>query len=107
MGLDEYQVRRWIGWYRHITLALLAMPSSRQPGTTPLAAMIKGAILPGKLIPLTVPEVRRLLCRLLWLPRGNPALTIQWSGWRRRHQAQAKQCHYKKRSLRLSPQARL
>ena len=24
VGLDEYQVRRWVGWYRHITLALLA-----------------------------------------------------------------------------------
>ena len=23
-GLDEYEVRRWDGWYRHITLALLA-----------------------------------------------------------------------------------
>ena len=23
VGLDEYQVRRWVGWYRHITLALL------------------------------------------------------------------------------------
>lgn len=23
VGLDEYQVRRWAGWYRHITLALL------------------------------------------------------------------------------------
>jgi SRSO17 transposase len=24
VGLDQYQVRRWPGWYRHITLALLA-----------------------------------------------------------------------------------
>ena len=24
VGLDEYEVRRWIGWYRHITLAMLA-----------------------------------------------------------------------------------
>jgi SRSO17 transposase len=24
VGLDEYEVRRWAGWYRHITLALLA-----------------------------------------------------------------------------------
>ena len=24
MGLDEYQVRLWVGWYRHITLAMLA-----------------------------------------------------------------------------------
>ena len=23
VGLDEYEVRRWVGWYRHITLALL------------------------------------------------------------------------------------
>jgi SRSO17 transposase len=24
VGLDEYEVRKWPGWYRHITLALLA-----------------------------------------------------------------------------------
>ena len=24
VGLDEYEVRRWVGWYRHITLVLLA-----------------------------------------------------------------------------------
>ena len=24
VGLDEYQVRRWVGWHRHITLTLLA-----------------------------------------------------------------------------------
>ena len=24
VGLDQYQVRRWDGWYRHITLAMLA-----------------------------------------------------------------------------------
>jgi SRSO17 transposase len=24
VGLDEYEVRRWEGWYRHITLSLLA-----------------------------------------------------------------------------------
>jgi SRSO17 transposase len=23
-GLDQYEVRTWTGWYRHITLALLA-----------------------------------------------------------------------------------
>ena len=23
-GLDQYEVRRWDGWYRHITLAMLA-----------------------------------------------------------------------------------
>jgi SRSO17 transposase len=24
VGLDHYEVRQWIAWYRHITLALLA-----------------------------------------------------------------------------------
>ena len=24
VGLDQYEVRRWDGWYRHITLAMLA-----------------------------------------------------------------------------------
>jgi SRSO17 transposase len=26
VGLDQYQVRRWVGWYRHITLGI-ASPS--------------------------------------------------------------------------------
>jgi len=25
VGLDEYQVRSWHGWYRHITLSMLAL----------------------------------------------------------------------------------
>lgn len=25
VGLDEYEVRTWVGWYRHITLALFAL----------------------------------------------------------------------------------
>lgn len=25
VGLDEYEVRSWHGWYRHVTLSMLAM----------------------------------------------------------------------------------
>lgn len=25
MGLDEYEVRTWQGWYRHVTLSMLAL----------------------------------------------------------------------------------
>ena len=25
VGLDEYEVRHWPGWYRHITLSMLAL----------------------------------------------------------------------------------
>ena len=52
---------------------------------------------------MTVPEVRRLLNRLVWAESPPPAFTLHWSRWRRRHQARARQCHYKRRlsNLRL------
>jgi SRSO17 transposase len=41
VGLDHYQVRRWPGWYRHITLALLAhafLAVTRAQATSPKRA---------------------------------------------------------------------
>ena len=40
-----------------------------------------------QLIPLTVPEVRRLLYRLVWKPNPSEDLVLGWSRWRRRRQA--------------------
>ena len=40
VGLDQYEVRRWPAWYRHITLALLAhayLEVTRAHATTDLA----------------------------------------------------------------------
>ena len=54
------------------------------------------------LIPLTVPEVRRLLCRLIWQPMPLNKSVLAWSRWRRRHQARARHCHYKRRLRHLS-----
>jgi len=45
---------------------------------------------------LTVAEIRRLLWRLVWLVVPAAAFVLGWSRWRRRHQALAKACHYKK-----------
>jgi hypothetical protein len=42
-----------------------------------------------ELVPLTVPEVRRLLWRLVWARPPDPAQVIAWSLWRRRHQQRA------------------
>jgi hypothetical protein len=47
---------------------------------------------------LTVAEIRRLLCRLVFRrqpPRWEEV--ISWSSWRRRHQSVAKRCHYQRR----------
>ena len=49
------------------------------------------------LIALTVPEARRLLVRLLWSRLPAPAEVLDWSEWRRAHQAYARRCHYRKR----------
>ena len=46
---------------------------------------------------MTLPEVRRLLARLLWGRSPERRQVIAWSVWRRRHQLRAMRCHYKKR----------
>ena len=65
VGLDQYEVRTWDAWHRFVTLCLLAhaylvvmrLAAQREERGR------KGGADPG-LIPLTVPEVRRLLLAL-------------------------------------------
>jgi hypothetical protein len=54
-------------------------------------------------VELTVSEVRRLLCRLV-VDRRPPRWeeVLSWSVWRRRHQAVARRCHYKRRGVLLA-----
>jgi hypothetical protein len=63
--------------------------------------------LSADLIPLTVPEVRRLLIQLIWLPTPTVDHVLAWSRWRRRHQARAQRCHYRRRLANLDHQVRL
>lgn len=51
------------------------------------------------LIPLTVPETRRLL-HLSTDPPERQRRVLHWSRWRRTHQATAKQCHAAQRARR-------
>jgi hypothetical protein len=57
----------------------------------------------GVLVALSVAELRRLLAHLVWRPPVDPAFTLAWSLWRRRHQATARRTHYQqqRRKLRL------
>lgn len=102
LGLDHYEVRCFIGWYRHQTLVMAAMAYLAaivaeektharlrvQPGAPPSA-------LP--LLPLTIPEVHRLLARLIWPAPCNMQRAFAWSGWRRSHQSRASYFHTKRR----------
>jgi SRSO17 transposase len=100
-SLGQYEVRRYTGWYRHITLVMLAhaflAATARQPGE-------KGGGTGGTAgaIGLTVAEVRRLMavCRARPPPlsghRGRHH-ALSWSNWRRQRQAVARRCHFLRR----------
>jgi SRSO17 transposase len=104
VGLDQYEVRSWPGWYRHITLTLLAhayltvvraqtqAPEPRKKRVHHTRHRLTA------LLPLTVPEVRRLLWGLVWRRVVPADALLSWSKWRRRHQAAAQSWHYKRRT---------
>ena len=54
----------------------------------------------GELIPLTLPEVRRLVYRLVVRILAPPDAVLHWSRWRRLHQARAQRRQYKRRLTR-------
>jgi SRSO17 transposase len=105
MGLDQYEVRSWIGWYRHITLVMLAHAFVTVSGTqdkdhlsSPLPQASCDTLPQARpLLPLTVPEVRHLLGSLIWPPPGSVKLGLSWSWWRRCHRSCASYFHTKRR----------
>jgi hypothetical protein len=52
----------------------------------------------AELLPLTVPEIRRLLWRLVWAGAPEPGAVLARSRWRRRHQQRARRCHWRRRT---------
>jgi len=99
IGLDQYKVRHWTGWYRHITLVMLAHAfltvmctqdqTSAANASSRLPALVEA--------PLTVPEVRHLLAHLIWPLACSAKLVLAWSSWRRWHRGQASYYHTKRR----------
>ena len=102
IGLEDYQVRGFTAWYRHVTLVMLVQAclagicaAARSLHTKRSSS--EGPSLSCPLLPLTILEVRHLLASLLWpLPR-SPTLLLSWSWWRRSHQSRASSCHTKRR----------
>jgi hypothetical protein len=99
LGLDQYEVRSYIGWYRHITLVLLAaaflLGISLQDSCLPCPPEEPAPSPP--LIALTIPEVRHLLARLIWPAPTYAPLICQWSSFRRAHQYWAGSYHRRRR----------
>jgi SRSO17 transposase len=93
-GLDQHQVRTWTSWHRWVTLSMLAMAflavvTAAEHDRTPA---------PAGLFPFTVNEIRRLFDALVNGATATPEHILSWSIWRRKHQATARACHYRRRS---------
>ena len=93
VGLDAGQVIRWRSWHRWTAVCLLAylylavavaVQRQQEASSSPDAG----------LIPVTVPELLRLLRgTVIPPPRRDRAHGLHWSEWRRRHQHRARQAH--------------
>ena len=102
LGLDHYEVRSYVGWYRHMTLVMLALAfltcialaarTSPEESHHPPDGVMETSV-----CPLSVPEARHLLARLLFPPPSSHPLVFAWSAWRRRHQYRARICHARHR----------
>ncbi|GAC1390737.1 MAG: IS701 family transposase [Ktedonobacteraceae bacterium] len=99
LGLDQYEVRSYLGWYRHMTLVMLASAfllgicvQDPDPACQPEEPVSSPA-----LIALTPSEVRHLLARLIWPAPSSAPLICQWSCWRRAHQYWAGYYHRRRR----------
>jgi hypothetical protein len=92
-ALDEHQVRSWTSWHQWTILALLAHAFLSVLASQDAASHPDDE----QLIPLTRHEIRRLLTGLS-RQLAAPAAQLHWSRWRRRHQATARNCHYRRRA---------
>jgi SRSO17 transposase len=93
-GLDQHQVRRWSSWYRWVTLAMLAY------AFLVVAAVTEHARQPAPpgVIELTCNEVQHLFAALVAAPVADTGHRLRWSWWRRRQQARARACHYRRQA---------
>ncbi len=97
LGLDHYEVRSYVGWYRHLTLVLLAYAFLVGLGVQASALAQLPSSTNVALIALTPSEIHHLLARLCWPPPTSAFLICHWSYWRRGHQYWACSCHRRRR----------
>jgi SRSO17 transposase len=114
VGLDQYEVRHWTGWYRHITLAMWAyalltvvraahLPAAPPVPTNPAGCDPESSARLSDLawfgVPLSVREIRHLFWRLVLATQQRVEHVLAWSAWRRWHQGIAQYWHYKRRTI--------
>ena len=100
LGLDQYEVRSFVGWYRHVTLVLLAsafLVGLCLQESHPRSAPDRSSAC-SPLIALTPSEVRHLLAHLILPAPTSASLICHWSRFRRTHQYWAGYYHRRRRA---------
>jgi len=95
------RVRSYLGWYRHITLVLLAhafLVGITVHNRLTASARSAESATSAPLIPLTTSEVRHLLAHLIWPAPTSASLICQWSIFRRTHHYWAGSYHRRRRA---------
>jgi len=97
LGLDHYEVRSFVGWYRHITLVLFAAAyltgiCAMTPSLLPTSPPSESGTIP-RVPALSRSEVSHLLAHLIWPPSSSIRRVLAWSWWRRCHQSSASYFH--------------
>jgi len=108
-GLDQCQARLFAAITRHLVLVMAALAVCAVT-----AALLKDRtdtqawppVRPDQpppadpgMIPLTIPEIKRILAALTTRPRP-PGQVVHWDAWTRRHQARARWFHQRTRLAR-------
>jgi SRSO17 transposase len=102
LGLDHSEVRSYLGWYRHVTLVLLASAflvtiCVQEPQACKAPAKDLAVKPPFSCIGLTPSEVHHLLAHLFFPAPTCWPLICQWSLFRRIHQYWAGYYHRRRR----------
>ncbi|NUH43775.1 hypothetical protein HUF15_45055 [Streptomyces samsunensis] len=93
-GPDEHQVRPWTSWHRWVVLAVLshAFPL--------LSAPMKAPAVPGRTRSYHSPTTRSSTCstHASSCSSTKRPTGLDWSAWRRRHQARSQASHYQRQA---------
>ena len=101
LGMDAYQVRKWVGWHRHVTLCMLAQAflavTRASQGKRHAAQGGAGDLLNSVVLPLSTAAIRGLLAVTTLLRAVGVTAAIARALWRQVHQTRAMISHYHRR----------
>lgn len=84
--------------------SLLSLIAAAVLALTAAATTSTGSAEPARLVPMTCPELIRLLrAFVLTPPVRNTEHILHWMAWRRHHQAVAQACHQHRHTLHDQP----